>query len=577
MSGRITSTHAAAVLAFVALAGISSMRVPAKSGPESLAATASSKTHSRDDARSKRYGPPEAVQRRMEKIRQTKDPGERMRETIDLVNSLPVSELRRWLERGWFAAGDGYERKVFTLLAKERWKRDDPEGYVAWGMKHEKDGRDVLVEWARTDPERMLDFFRKHPDPMLELQLWATASNLNPGFATNRLLELAKTGGADPNFNYWPVDRLAAIIGKADSSLLEAHLGDLPVEWRGKVQGAIVAARLQKDFPGEVARLAEMPDGWKLMETARQNMEGFSLRVLDAVADFPPAWKASMVENAAAFVNDPRWVDADIEGLGFTAEQARTIRAQAMRMAVYSSPERVLGSLHEADLTEEQRKSVLGSLFHPGSDPTQMAGMLANLKSFELRQLAESMMVPPANEAAGVAESAEVPPKAQGSWMEQAAEQGGSQFIFMQSLANWNSETEASMIADFKALPEEKKRHAAKVIVGGQEYVSDVEASRAMSGEAIRYLLAEGVSVASSEKPVTEDTPWTQAALHAARWVQEDPLAASQWVLTLPPGEPRDKAIQLLTTTWNRYDPDAAGKWVQGLPSGDREKVKAGK
>jgi len=577
MSWRITSTHAAAVLSFVAMAGISWMSTPSKAGTEAPAVTAS-KVHSRDDARAKRYGPPEAVQKRMEKIRQTKDLGERMRETIELVNSLPVGELRRWLERGWFAAGDGYERKVFTLLAKERWKRDDPEGYVAWGLRTKKDGRDVLVEWARTDPQRMLEFFQEHPDPILELQLWATAPNLDPGFAMNRLLELAKTGGLDPNFNYWPVDRLASIIEKADPALLEKHLSELPMGWRGTVQGALVAARLKADFSTEVARLAEMPDGWTLMMKARQGMEDFSLEVLDSVANFPESWKASLADDPGGLVNDPRWLDADLVALGFTRDQARKVLTEAMRMAVFGSTERVLGGLHEADLTDEQRKKVLASLFHPGSDPKNMASNLAYLKSAELRQLAEAMMTPantPEDPGEGAMANAPVPEKPQGNRMEQLAEAGSSgSFMFMQESAGWSEETAAAMLRDFKGLPEEKKRVVAGIIAGEPNLRPESETSRVVSGEAIRFLMQDLEKVDESNRAESEDRQSHQAALHAATWVQEDPPAASQWVLTLPPGKPRDQAIQVLATTWNRYDPDAAGKWMEGLLAADREALK---
>lgn len=575
MSLKVTPVHAAAALAFVAMAGISWMRTPFNEGSKDSVATASVKAYTRDDARAKRYGPPEAVRQRLEKIRQMKDFGERMREIIDLANSLPVGELGRWLDRGWFTAGDGYEKKVFTLLAKERWKQEYPEGYAAWGLRTKKEGRDVLVEWARTDPERMLEFFRKHPDPVLELQLWATASNLDPGFAMKRLLELAKTGRLDPNFISLPVDKLASVIAKADPSLLETHLDDLPVEWRKQIQGALVAVRLQADFPGEVAKLAEMPDGWSLLMRTWQNVDDFALRVLDSVATFPASWKASLAEEPGGLVNDPRWLDADLKALGFTPDQARKILTETMRMAVFSSPERVLGGLHEADLTDDQRKEVLASLFNPGSDPERMAGTLAYLKSPELRELAEAMMVP-GGESASVAEVSPVPEKAQGNRMEQLAEAGSSDgALFIYEASCWSEETAASMLKDFKGLPEEKKRVVAGIITRGANFSRESETSRAVGGEAIRFLIDDLGNVEESYRAQSEERQSHLAALHAARWVEEDPPAASQWVLSLPAGKPRDQAIELLTTTWKRYDPDAAGRWVEGLTAGDREALKA--
>ena len=95
--------------------------------------------------------------------------------------------------------------------------------------------------------------------------------------------------------------------------------------------------------------------------------------------------------------------------------------------------------------------------------------------------------------------------------------------------------------------------------------------SRVLGGEAIRFLIEDLPKVDESGRAKSEERQSNQAALHAAAWVQDDPSAASQWVLTLPAGKPRDQAIQLLTTTWRRYDPDAAERWVGGLPTADKK------
>jgi hypothetical protein len=141
----------------------------------------------------------------------------------------------------------------------------------------------------------------------------------------------------------------------------------------------------------------------------------------------------------------------------------------------------------------------------------------------------------------------------------------------MHQASGWNEETAAAMLKDFKGLPEEKKRVVAHIIAGQPNLAPESETSRAVGGEAIQFLIEDLAKVDESYRAQSEERQSHLAALHAARWVQEDPSAASQWVLGLPPGNPRDEAIQLLTTTWKRYDPEAAGRWVDGLPAADKK------
>jgi hypothetical protein len=58
------------------------------------------------------------------------------------------------------------------------------------------------------------------------------------------------------------------------------------------------------------------------------------------------------------------------------------------------------------------------------------------------------------------------------------------------------------------------------------------------------------------------------AARVTASWAERDPVAAAAWVVTLPPGEAANTAIQNLTLTWSRYDFPSAQAWVEQLPAG---------
>ena len=51
-------------------------------------------------------------------------------------------------------------------------------------------------------------------------------------------------------------------------------------------------------------------------------------------------------------------------------------------------------------------------------------------------------------------------------------------------------------------------------------------------------------------------------------WAMKDPLAASEWVMTLPEGHVRDRALGSVASRWAEKDPVAASGWAMKLPEG---------
>ena len=53
-----------------------------------------------------------------------------------------------------------------------------------------------------------------------------------------------------------------------------------------------------------------------------------------------------------------------------------------------------------------------------------------------------------------------------------------------------------------------------------------------------------------------------------------DPLAASQWVESLPASNTKAWAQKNLLSNWQQYDPKAADRWEKSLPEADRAALK---
>jgi hypothetical protein len=61
-----------------------------------------------------------------------------------------------------------------------------------------------------------------------------------------------------------------------------------------------------------------------------------------------------------------------------------------------------------------------------------------------------------------------------------------------------------------------------------------------------------------------EETPEIVAPL-ISKWAESDPMAASQWLVTLPAGAARDAGVVLLLPQLLETDAEAAAAWINNI------------
>ncbi len=126
--------------------------------------------------------------------------------------------------------------------------------------------------------------------------------------------------------------------------------------------------------------------------------------------------------------------------------------------------------------------------------------------------------------------------------------------------------------------PGEAARHAEKLIelAGSPETSSDTPV---LSADQIGRLfsLSSRAQSGSNGGTLTSEDPAPQVAARITSfWAEQDPVAAAEWVATLPPGVPATTALENLAFTWARTDLPAARAWVEQLPAGEaREHAEA--
>jgi hypothetical protein len=566
--------RAAALAAFLAtaalgwnLAGGSATAPPETGGP----AATSAKTSKRPDRGTGRYGTPAHVRAAMKTIREAGSPEGRMRATIELANSLPVSELGEWLDGRWFDTGEGFDLTLFNKIAKHRWREEDPEGLLLWSFKNGPEtANNILNEWAASDPRRMIEFYRQHPNDPMELGSLAVLAGNDPELAIERLREMIGRGISPNHSGYYEQQLLTQLAAKSPAEL-EAALASLPAAWQAKAEAALVGERLKTSFDDEIRKLWARPDGWKLFESSGSSL-GIGAKLLGELENLPASWKAGMASNFYRYLNSSnaeQWIDADLEGGGFTDEQAKRIRMGAMQNLSAQKPELILNYLGEMDLDESDRRNLISNVFaNAMRNPGKAEELMALLDSEEDRKVAQAY-IDQRNQPQVAAVKVEEPAE----WLAQAAamEHPGSSYQFVSMLRNWDPGKIGELTGQFRAMPDEGKRKIAELL-SGQSY-GGMELAPSLQGEAIRYLVSDLENVAEDHQANAVNEQTRLAANHAVKWVAKDPVAASEWVQTLPAGEPRLWAQKNLAKNWALYDPQAAGQWVASLPADARTEV----
>lgn len=515
-------------------------------------------------------GPDAAAGKSLAAIRGAGTPEARTRATIDLANSLPPSEFAAWLDGGWFKLRGGPDLIIFTKILLARWEQEDLEGLLAWSLKNESgEGWTILAAWSEKEPQRLIDFFKKHPDDPAEMQALAEIANHNPGLALQRLLEMAATGISRQGMEY--SSGVLRHLAEKSPAALGAALDSLPAQLRIEAETALSGERLKTSFATEIRALWELPNGWKIFESNAQQDREVGAKIFDELANLPPAWRASLASNSYYFMgkaNHEKWLDADLAGYGFSLSQTKEIRRYALNNLASSQPVLALKRMGEMDLDSSNRQNVISNAISSAdNDPVKVAALIALLGTEEDRKVAQAIV--DANNGSQSQTKIEKP----ADWLEKIGAldpKSGSSYPYFSMLEQWDQAKISDLNAQFIALPDDKKPQVAQAIAAG----GGSSGASPLKGEAIRYLLTNPVAIPEGGQNNRPD-PIQMASQYAVFLAVKDAAAATGWVHTLPAGDAKLWAQKNLARNWAQYDPKAVDQWVNTLPADARTEVQA--
>lgn len=301
-------------------------------------------------------------------------------------------------------------------------------------------------------------------------------------------------------------------------------------EWRKsnpQAAQAILMRFAQTDPEKVIALLKERPSGWTHFHN-NLSREGILDKLCGELANLPPSWRQS-IATADWFIwqNREKWWHADLEGSGFTAEQAKKIRLTALERMTHDKPETAIQWIDAIDLSAKERHSMIERIFSWSvRTPEESAKLIQQLTTEEDRRAAQAMLV----ERAANQETP-IPPVADpAEWLEKLAAtqpRSNESRQYNNMLRTWEPAKLTELASRLRELPEERRQQVATIIVEqGCDYDSDYQP--VLHGEALRCLAAN---------PDASPTIVKTTSTHAVKWAQQNPAAADQWLNSLPKAE----------------------------------------
>jgi hypothetical protein len=505
-------------------------------------------------------------------IRNAGNPAERMRATIDLANSLPLSEFGKWLGGGWFDVRDGAELALFTEILRERWWREDPEGFVLWSIKNDsRHASSMLLTWAEEQPQQVIDFFKRHPDNLRELEALAGMAKTHPDLALQRLLEMNTAALNDHNIYYG--DDLFLALAEKSPAALEAALDSLKDPMRKRAEKILIEQKFKADYAGVLGRLLAQPDGFDVYYEIASAMDGMLGKIFDDLAKLPPEWRERIAADAGNFIDADsaeKWWHADLAAAGFSESEVNDLRVEALQQMAAKNPEISIERMdgltffvgESAGGYSDDRWIIIDNALTAHPEKTEeLIALLPNKKDRNVaREVLERIKVENDRKAADKIETPE-------QWVEKVVSiDPEARYEYSSMLRRWDAAKLTDLGGRFRAMPDEQKQQVAQVIAYG---ISGGDFNPPLVGEAIRYLLnrPSGTPVANPDEPINK-IPWLrEASKYAGNLAVTEPETAGDWVQTLPEGEPKLWAQLNLHSIWSQYDPKAADRWFKTLPA----------
>lgn len=531
---------------------------------ESPVSAKAAKSHERQGGAT---GVPPVVLKQLDEIRSAGDIQDKLRATIHLAQSIPVSELEAWFEGKWFAEKEDMLGAVFRKIALSRWLAADPAGLMRYcQLKEPSRAAGIAWQWALRDPKSALAYLDEVKHEKLRGYM---ASNMGMALAVEQpeaAIAQMPTLLATLSTPYlW---QMMAKLAETAPEALKAASADWPSYVREGIARELAAAGLKKDFTGTLEQLRNAENGRAIFLNAFPFDSEALAEVIRNPGMLPAGWFGDIATMAGGLLvkEDPdRWLKADLSAMGLNPTQAKQVRTNAIIEIGLKDQARFLGLLDEEGGDVYARRHLIRSaVTQMAEDRSKAEAWIEGLANDDDKESARQTLGIVLNQAKGDT----LTPT---GLLDGLAKDGGL-LTAEQARATglWSAPELQEAESRFQSLPVEQKAAAARNLLNHSHENFPPE----LQAQAISFFAANrSIDPVISDPFFGKRTLAHSACYLAASWAQEDPAAAGKWVNSLPEGQERLWAARNLASLWTENDPAAARQWLSGLPEGDRKVV----
>lgn len=497
----------------------------------------------------------------MAPVRAASDRWSAMKAVVELVHRIPPDQISRWLDKKLFQHSDETLKALFYQCLRERYLEIDPEDCIR-GMLRSGDEifmlQQHLAQWAAKDPESVLRLAQEMPDQRKKLVSAAITAfaKSDPERAYQMLGEIRTgTRGGD----YYSLDGAYHTLAGNSPGQFLSRCEEWDKNIRETARQAVVNEWIGKDFDGCLNWLKDAPRGKEFFQDVLLSWEKFGGQWVRQLDVLPADWMAAVEKRGSVGSltrgSEKEWLEADLEGKGFSAAAAQRFRSAALVNLARSHPEEAI-----------TRFAALGDVMDRKDVEMNFSLALARKNPELAKQWVESLGDTPNREALEkvIEESQQspristVPPQRTPVEMLRDIADVNKQSSSLDA-SQWSLEQMGEVSREIGRMSAEQIAILSKKSDALYQFPHSVKA------ELISRQLA--LSPQEDQTNVVRNT-----AQVVSSWGRDDPEKASAWVDSLPAGESRRWAIINLSSHWKRDDPEAAEKWISRLPSeGDRK------
>ena len=507
---------------------------------------------------------PADVRFRVQTIRRSRDPGERLRQVVFLASNLPLADFPRWYDGNFLEFLDGGLEVVFYQVLTERWAEADPEGAARWLLEHGKASANRALEcWVRVDETAAVAYVKAMPAARREKAVTVLVESVGERSvpAALTLLDQLRT----PSLY---VSNLLVSLAKLDREAVCGYANSGSDAARLSLLTAAAGAWVEQDLRWVVTMMQQEGLGPEILGQIA-NTTGYGttgLAVLNQAALLPTGWLENMGRDDRRLLtlgSEVAWLGLKTAKPGLTEEVLREFQLQAAQTPWWYNDQRDAGLklVAEGDwLPMEARAKIAETLALRWKDDPAAAGQWVDTLQGDLRTAAEKglqQMLDETDKAHGVAQFATLNDAMR-------ALVDGSITTFPRIAAGWGATATDEAVRLAGDLAPELAEGLSKSLPGGMP--------RSLQAAIISRALSAPITD-EDNRAATERS--RDKALYgiAANWAATDPQQAAAWVTTLAPGEARVWAAKNVALQWNQYSSTEVRAWAATLPDEERQSV----